>query len=94
LDLQPDLRNGFRPHRHLARHALEYGIVGWVVPVRDHRNRVLAAINCAGEAARVDLETLIRTRLPALREASNLVSAALARHPALNHSIMAVRAGG
>jgi IclR family transcriptional regulator, pca regulon regulatory protein len=82
-------RNGYAA----IQDQLEYGIVGCAVPVRDHRNRVLAAINCAGETARVDLDTLIRTRVPALLEAATLVSAALSRHPALIHSIMADRTG-
>lgn len=72
---------------------LEYGIVACAVPVRDHKDRVLAAINCAAESARVDLKTLVQTRVPALLEASALVSAALARHPALVHSILADRTG-
>jgi hypothetical protein len=58
-----------------------------------HNNRMLAAINCADESARVDLETLIRTRIPALHEASTLVSAALSRHQALIHSILADQRG-
>jgi IclR family transcriptional regulator, pca regulon regulatory protein len=68
---------------------LEYGIVGVAVPVRDHGNRVIAAINCAAETARVDLDTLVKTRVPALREAAAMITAALARHPALAHSILA-----
>ncbi len=44
--------------------------------IRDENKRVLAAINCAGEFAHVDLATLIRTRAPALLESSRLVSAA------------------
>ncbi len=78
-------RNGYAA----IQDQLEYGIVACAVPVRDNRNRVIAAINCAGESARVDLETLIRTRVPALIEAAKLVSAALSRHPALIHSILA-----
>jgi IclR family pca regulon transcriptional regulator len=70
---------------------LEYGIVGVAVPVRDHNNRVLAAINCAGESARVDFDTLVKTRAPALRDAAALITAALSRHPALVHSILADR---
>ncbi len=70
---------------------LEYGIVGVAVPVRDHANRVIAAINCAAESARVDLETLVETRVAPLREAAAMISVALARHPALAHSILAER---
>jgi IclR family transcriptional regulator, pca regulon regulatory protein len=68
---------------------LEYGIVGVAVPVRDHANRVIAAINCAAEAARVDLATLVSTRVAPLHEAAAMITAALARHPALAHSILA-----
>ena len=68
---------------------LEYGVVACAVPVKDHNNRVLAAINCSADSARVDLKTLIRTRVPALTEAATLVSSALSRHPALVHSILA-----
>jgi len=70
---------------------LEYGIVACAVPVKDHSNRVIAAINCAGESTRADPGTLIKARVPALRDAAALIRAALSRHPALTHSIMAGR---
>jgi IclR family pca regulon transcriptional regulator len=71
---------------------LEYGIVGVAVPIRDHNNRVIAAINCAAEATRVDLETLVKSRVPVLLDAAAMITSALARHPALAHSIVAGKA--
>lgn len=78
-------RNGYAA----IQDQLEYGIVGVAVPVRDHANRVIAAINCAAEATRVDFETLVQTRVGPLRDAAAMITTALARHPALVHSILA-----
>ncbi len=44
--------------------------------------------NGSAEAPRVDLKTLVRTRLPVLQDAARQISQALSRYPALAHSIL------
>ncbi len=66
---------------------LEYGSIAIAVPVKDHQGRIIAAINCSTETSSVDMETLVRTRLPVLRRCAGEISSALRRHPALVHSI-------
>ncbi|MHA6690881.1 IclR family transcriptional regulator domain-containing protein [Devosia sp. A449] len=67
---------------------LEYGVIAVAVPVMDRAGHVVAAINCSALSERVDSETLIRTRVPALQAASRQISQALDRHPALVHSVL------
>jgi IclR family pca regulon transcriptional regulator len=67
---------------------LEYGSLAIAVPVKDMKGRVFAAINCSAETARVDMQTLIATRLPLLLDAARQIGEAMARFPALVHSIL------
>lgn len=67
---------------------LVYGSIAIAVPVANAEGQVLAAINCSAETARINMEKLIATRLPLLLETASKISAALARYPALMHSIM------
>jgi len=67
---------------------VEYGSIAIAVPITDSRGRVLAAINCSAETSRVNMEKLVETRLPVLRQASRQISDAIARYPALAHSIV------
>lgn len=70
-----------------ALEQLEYGVLSVAVPVRSPDGDVLAAVNCSGELSRTNLDTMIETRVPALRKAADRIAAALERHPALLHSI-------
>lgn len=72
---------------------LEYGSLAIAVPVKDVSGRVFAAINCSAESARVDLKTLIATRLPLLLAAGREIGKAMARYPALVHSVLADQTG-
>jgi IclR family pca regulon transcriptional regulator len=49
---------------------LEMGLRSIAVPIRDRAGRTLAAINIGTQAARVSLEDMVATYLPALRQAS------------------------
>lgn len=66
----------------------EYGVLAVAVPVTDAQGHVIAAVNCSSEDALVDMETLVRTRVPRLRETAHLISSALERRPTLIHSIL------
>lgn len=70
---------------------LEYGVLSVAVPVKSRDGDVLAAINCSGELTRTDMETMVTSRVPALRSAAERIGAALQRHPALLHSIRSGR---
>ena len=62
---------------------LEYGVIALSLPIRDPAGKVVAAINCSSESARGTLENLVRTRLPALRDAALEIERALRRQPYL-----------
>lgn len=66
---------------------IEYGVVAVAVPVRDLHGRTIAAINCSADTTRVDEATMLATRLPHLRSAAAEIEEALARFPALAHSV-------
>ena len=65
---------------------LEYGTVALAVPVRDRDGNVIAAINSSSERTRVDAAAMT-ARLPRLQRAATDITAALARFPALVHSL-------
>jgi IclR family transcriptional regulator, pca regulon regulatory protein len=67
---------------------LEYGNLALAVPVKDVKGRVFAAVSCSAESTRVDLNTFLSTRLPLLFNASRQIGEAIARFPALVHSIL------
>lgn len=67
---------------------LEYGVAAVAVPVKTRSGQIAAAINCSALSERVDLESLIETRVPALQAAARQISNALERHPALIHSVL------
>jgi IclR family pca regulon transcriptional regulator len=58
---------------------LELGLRSIAVPVQQADGRAVAAINVGAQAARVDLETMIRTYLPLLRTAAEQIAMAVAR---------------
>lgn len=58
---------------------LETGVRSVAAPVRDGQGRAVAAINVSTAASRTDIETLTGEFVPALLQAADLISAALAR---------------
>lgn len=66
---------------------LDYGIVSVAVPIRGDGDEVVASINCSTATSRVDLEDMVETRLPHLRQAAREIEIELQRYPALIHSI-------
>ncbi|MFW7340898.1 IclR family transcriptional regulator C-terminal domain-containing protein [Pollutimonas sp. H1-120] len=73
----------------IAEDAIAFGTIAIAVPVRDHHGRVVAAINCSADSTRIDRETLVHSRLPALLHASGEISRQLARYPALTLAVQA-----
>lgn len=70
----------------IAQDAIAFGALALSVPVHDKEGRVVAAINCSADATRVDRETMIRERFPALQNAAKRISHELTRFPALTLS--------
>lgn len=62
----------------LVDQELEEGLRSMAAPIRDHRGRVVAAVNVSMHAGRVDAEHARETVLPALTEAAARISADLA----------------
>ncbi|SMX44564.1 IclR family transcriptional regulator domain-containing protein [Maliponia aquimaris] len=62
---------------------LDYGITALAVPIRDPQGRTIAALNSSGYTGVVTPESLIRERLPALREAASHIAHEIARFPVL-----------
>ncbi len=58
---------------------LEAGLRSIAAPVRDGQGRAVAAINVSTVASRTDIDTLTKSFVPALLEAADLISTALAR---------------
>jgi IclR family pca regulon transcriptional regulator len=63
----------------LVDQELELGLRSIAVPVRRADGRAVAAVNVGTQAARVDKPTMIRTYLPALREAAEEITIAARR---------------
>lgn len=66
---------------------LEVGLVSIAVPIWGPAGNVIAAMNCSSVARRTDSQEILRTRLNLLKETAQKVSGALARFPALAHSV-------
>ncbi|WP_236025239.1 IclR family transcriptional regulator domain-containing protein [Arenibaculum pallidiluteum] len=64
-----------------AEDELAYGVVALAVPVLDARGRVVAALNSSSHSKKIDLRTMVETRLALLREFSARISAELKRLP-------------
>ena len=62
---------------------LDYGITALAVPIRDTAGRTIAALNTSGYSGLVTPETLVRDRLPALREAASHIAHEIRRFPVL-----------
>ena len=63
----------------LVDQELELGLRSIAVPVRQPDGRAVAAINVGAQAARVELETMVRTYLPELTAAAEQIALAVAR---------------
>lgn len=72
---------------------LDYGIVSVAVPIHGDDNSVVASINCSTATSRVELEEMVETRLPHLRQAAKEIEIELRRYPALVHSIRSASEG-
>jgi IclR family pca regulon transcriptional regulator len=68
---------------------LELGLVTVAVPIMGSAGNAIAAITCASVSLRNESEDSIRTRLvKPMQESARKVSAALARFPSLEHSVL------
>ena len=65
---------------------LAYGVVALAVPVFDHRQRVVAALNSSSHSRRTTRSRLVRERLAMLQQASREISSDLATVPWLSLS--------
>ena len=62
---------------------LDYGITALAVPIRDTTGRTIAALNTSGYSGLVTPDSLVRDRLPALREAASHIAHEIRRFPVL-----------
>jgi len=65
---------------------LAYGVVALAVPVFDHQQRVVAALNSSSHSRRITRTGLVRERLAMLQQASREISSDLAAVPWLSLS--------
>jgi len=65
---------------------LAYGVIALAVPVLDHQQRVVAALNSSSHSRRTTRTRLVRERLAMLQEASREISTDLASVPWLSLS--------
>lgn len=70
-----------------AKDELDFGIISLSVPVFDRDRRIACAINCSTSTTRVELDDLIKTRTPLLREAAGKIEDALRQSPQLSYSL-------
>jgi IclR family pca regulon transcriptional regulator len=68
--IQEAARNGFS----INDQELDVGLRALSVPIRDHRGRVIAALNAGGEASRLSNSLLVGRFLPLLQEAAEEIS--------------------
>jgi IclR family transcriptional regulator, pca regulon regulatory protein len=71
---------------------LAYGVVSMAMPIFDRNGVAVAAVNCSTSPARTSLENMMVTRAEVLAGARERISAALALHPVLFHSVLGARA--
>lgn len=69
---------------------LDYGIVSVALPIFGPTGRIVAAANCADVTNRIDRDSMVSQRLPALRHAVRRIEGMLAQHPELMHSVESV----
>ena len=71
---------------------LDYGIVSVALPIFASSGRIIAAANCADVTNRLDRETMIKKRLPLLRQAVRRIEGMLAQYPELTNSVVSMGA--
>jgi IclR family pca regulon transcriptional regulator len=69
---------------------LDYGIVSCALPIFGPHGRIVAAANCSDVTNRLDRETMIKKRLPVLRQAVRRIEGMLTQHPELTNSVESV----
>jgi IclR family pca regulon transcriptional regulator len=69
---------------------LDYGIVSVSLPIFGPHGRVVAAANCSDVTNRLDRDTMIKKRLPVLRQAVRRIEGMLTQHPELVNSVESV----
>ena len=69
---------------------LDYGIVSVALPIFGPHGRIVAAANCSDVTNRLDRETMIKKRLPVLRQAVRRIEGMLTQHPELTNSVESV----
>ena len=69
---------------------LDYGIVSVSLPIFAPSGRLVAAANCSDVTNRLDRDTMIKERLPVLRQAVRRIEGMLAQYPELTNSVTAV----
>lgn len=65
---------------------LAHGVIALAVPVHDARGRVVASLNSSSHSGRITRQRLVRERLRMLQQASEQISADIARLPWLSQS--------
>jgi IclR family transcriptional regulator, pca regulon regulatory protein len=71
---------------------LTYGVVSMAMPILDRNGVAIASVNCSTSPARTTLENMLVSRGQVLADARERISAALAQHPVLLHSVLGARA--
>ena len=66
---------------------LDYGIVSVSLPIFAPHGRLVAAANCSDVTNRLDRDTMIKQRLPVLRQAVRRIEGMLAQYPELTNSV-------
>jgi IclR family transcriptional regulator, pca regulon regulatory protein len=69
---------------------LDYGIVSVALPIFGPHGRIVAAANCSDVTNRLDRDTMIKKRLPVLRQAVRRIEGMLTQHPELTHSVESI----
>ena len=69
---------------------LDYGIVSVSLPIFAPNGRLVAAANCSDVTNRLDRDTMIKERLPVLRQAIRRIEGMLAQYPELTNSVTAI----
>ena len=66
---------------------LDYGIVSVALPIFGPHGRIVAAANCSDVTNRLDRDTMVKKRLPVLRQAVRRIEGMLTQHPELPNSV-------
>jgi len=66
---------------------LDYGIVSVALPIFGPHGRIVAAANCSDVTNRLDRDTMVKKRLPVLRQAVRRIEGMLTQHPELTNSV-------